>query len=128
MGACKSVVRFGGGESQRSRLISFRANSAKAKCTGKPAYLEPISGSMHVPIEGVYRTAEKIEERVAIEEKSNRNHVESQKQTRTYLERIRNSMQKPIEGRSSPLPQQSRATNGSNVQPIYKGAIDCHEH
>jgi len=36
MGACNSVVWFGGGESQRSSLSSFRANSAKAQCTGKP--------------------------------------------------------------------------------------------
>ena len=55
---------------------------------------------MHVPIEGVYfAIAEKIEDRVAIGEKHNQNHIENA--ARTYLERIRNTMQKPIEGLSS---------------------------
>ncbi len=48
--------------------------------------MEPISGSMHVPIEG----------RVAIGGKCNQNHVENA--ARVHLERIRNTMQKPIEG------------------------------
>jgi len=52
----------------------------------KPSYLESISGSLHVPIEG----------RVTIEEKHNQKHVENA--ARAYLERIRNRMQKPIEG------------------------------
>ena len=85
-----------GGENQRSKLFLIRANSAKAHCTGKPPYLEPISQSMHVPVEGVYCIAEKIEDRSRIGEKHSQNHVE--KQRRTYLERIRNRMQKPVEG------------------------------
>jgi hypothetical protein len=32
----------------------------------KPSYLEPVSQSLHVPIEGVYRKAEKIEDRSRI--------------------------------------------------------------
>jgi hypothetical protein len=51
---------------------------------------------MHRTIEGDYSAAEKIEERVAIGEKTAQNHVENA--ARTYLERIRNTMQKPIEG------------------------------
>ena len=94
-----------------------------------PSYLEPNSQSLHVPIEGVYRITEKtekIESRVPIGRKTAQNHDENA--ARTYLEPNRNSMHKPIEGRSCPLPQQSRATNGSNVQPIYKGAKDKTEH
>ena len=58
-----------------------------------PSYLEPISGSLHVPIEG----------RVTIEEKHNQKHVENA--ARAYLERIRNRMQKPIEGLSQTTAQ-----------------------
>ena len=47
-------------------------------------------------VEGVYPAADKIEDRVAIGEKINQNHVENA--ARTYLERIRNRMQNPIEG------------------------------
>ena len=61
--------------------------------------MEPNSGSMHVPIEGVYSATEKIEDRVANGEKHNQKHVE--KPARAYLEPIRNRMQKPIEGLSS---------------------------
>jgi hypothetical protein len=41
------------GETQRASVNISRANSVKAQCTGKPSYLEPISGSLHVPIEGL---------------------------------------------------------------------------
>ena len=86
-----------GGENQRGSLTSFGAISAKAQCTGKPrSYLKPISQSMHVPIEGVYPAAEKIEDRSRIGEKQRQNHAENA--ARTYLERIRNRMQKPVEG------------------------------
>jgi hypothetical protein len=51
---------------------------------------------LHVPIEGDYPATEKIEEGVAVGEKTAQNHVENAE--RTYLERIRNGMQKPIEG------------------------------
>jgi hypothetical protein len=85
-----------GGESQRSSLTSFGASSAKAQCKGKPAYLQPNSQSMHRTIEGVYPAAENIEDRSAIGEEHNQNNVE--KQTRTYLERISNSMYVPVEG------------------------------
>ena len=71
--------------------------------TAHNAYLEPISGSMQKPIEGVYPPAEKIEDRSAIGEKHNQNNVKNT--ARAYLERIRNSMQKPIEGRSRATPR-----------------------
>jgi membrane-bound lytic murein transglycosylase MltF len=85
-----------GGEIQRGSLTHDTGYSTKAQCTGKQSYLEPNSGSLHVPIEGVYRITEKTEDRVTIEEKHNQNHAENA--ARTYLERIRNRMQKPIEG------------------------------
>jgi hypothetical protein len=88
-----------GGEIQRGSLTHDTGYSTKAQCIGKQSYLEPNSGSLHVPIEGVYRITEKTEDRVAIGEKTAQNHVENT--ARTYLERIRNSMQIPIEGLSS---------------------------
>jgi hypothetical protein len=48
-----------------------------------------------VPIEGVYRTAEKIEREVAIGGKAVQKYVENA----FYLEPIRNRMHEPIEGR-----------------------------
>ena len=86
-----------GGEIQRGRLNHVAGYSEKAQCIGKRSYLEPISGSLHVLIEGVYRTPEKTEDRVAIGEKTAQNHVENAA-LRIYLERIRNRMQKPIGG------------------------------
>ena len=65
-----------GGEDQRSKLFLIWASSAKAHCTGKPSYLEPNSGSLHVPVEGVYRVAEKIEDRSRIGEKQRQNNAE----------------------------------------------------
>ena len=88
-----------GGEVERGRLRQFAGYSETAQCTGMPAYLEPISGSLHVPIEGVYSATEKIEDKVAIGEKRNQNHAEKQRQA--YLEPIRNRMHEPIEGLST---------------------------
>jgi hypothetical protein len=86
-----------GGENQRSSLKFSSGYSTKAQRKGKlRSYLEPNSGSLHVPIEGVYPAAVKIEDRVAIEEEHNQNHDENA--LRVYLERIRNRMHKPIEG------------------------------
>jgi len=62
--------------------------------TGKPAYLEPNSGSLHVPIEGVYRVTEKIEDRSAIGAETTQKHVENRRRS------IRNTMQKPVGGLS----------------------------
>ena len=109
-----------GGEIQRGSLTHDTGYSTKAHCIGKQSYLEPNSGSMHVPIEGVYRITEKIEDRVAIEEKHNQNHAENA--ARTYLERIRNSMPKPIEG-LSPL----AATTENNSLALNKGGIVTRE-
>ena len=93
-----------GGENQRSSLTLDTGYSETAQCIGKPSYLEPISGSLQKPVEGLLSLLKKIEDRSAIEEKHNQNHVEKQK--RTYLERISNTMQKPIEGLSrSVLPR-----------------------
>ena len=85
-----------GGEVERGRLRQFAGYSATAQCTGMPAYLEPNSGSLHGTIEGVYRAAEKIEDRSRIGEEHNQKHVEKQRQA--YLEPNRNRMHKPIEG------------------------------
>jgi hypothetical protein len=65
-----------GGESQRGGFRVSRADSAIAHCTGKPSYLEPISGSMHVPIEGLLARLKKIEDRSRSGEKSNQSHDE----------------------------------------------------
>ena len=76
-----------GGENQRGSFTLFSGYSATAQCIGKArSYLEPNSGSLHVPIEG----------RVAIGEKTARNHDENAE--RIYLEPIRNRMHEPIEG------------------------------
>ena len=93
-----------GGEKQSS-LAHDSGYYRKAQLIGKPSYLEPISGSLHVPIEGVYSTAERREDRSRIGEKTAQNHVENQEQPRTYLERIRNRMHEPIEGLSSQVLQ-----------------------
>jgi hypothetical protein len=82
----RNVLRVQGGEVERGSLTQFSGCSVKAHCIGKRSYLEPNSGSLHVPIEG----------RVANGEKRNQNHVENS--ARAYLERIRNGMQEPIEG------------------------------
>ncbi len=81
--------------------------------------MEPISGCMHVPIEGRSKiiVAEEIEDSVAIGEKTVQSHVEK----RVYLERIRNSMQKPIEGRS----RIGCRVNRSTIAALIKGAIFC---
>jgi hypothetical protein len=42
-----------GGGSQQGSLSHVLGYSVKAQCTGKPSYLEPISGSMQKPIEGL---------------------------------------------------------------------------
>src|SRR3990170_2956120 len=64
-----------GGENQRGSVIHDMDYSEKAQCTGNPgSYLEPISNSMHVPIEGVYSAAEKIEDRSRIGCRVNQKH------------------------------------------------------
>jgi len=90
-----------GGEVERGRLRQFAGYSATAQCTGMPAYLEPNSGSLHVPIEGVYPATEKIEDKVAIGGKHSQNHAEKRSLSRTYLQPIRNRMHEPIEGLST---------------------------
>jgi hypothetical protein len=76
---------FMGGESQRVIFSVFSGYSSQAQFTGKPAYLEPNSQSMQ----------KTRRSRVAIGENQAQNHVEKQTQTRTYLEPIRDSLQKP---------------------------------
>jgi len=72
-----------GGELQRSRLNEASGYSRKAHYIGMPSYLEPNSGSLHVPIEGVYSyRLEKIEDRVTIGEEYSQNHVENQRRIR----------------------------------------------
>ena len=82
-----SVKTIMGGEIQRENFTHDMGYSVKARCTGKSSYLEPISGSMHVPIEGGYRVSEKIEYRSRIGEKQRQNHVENAAQT--YLKRVK---------------------------------------
>jgi len=60
--------------------------------------------------------------RIAIDVFHNQTHAEKQTQTRTYLEPIRNSLQKPIEGLPAALPSELY------IVSLYKGAIDCSEH
>jgi hypothetical protein len=43
-----------GGESQKASLNQVTGYSTYAHCIGKPSYLEPNSGSLQKPIEGVY--------------------------------------------------------------------------
>ena len=88
-----------GGENQQDSLNRFSGYSKSAHCIGMPSYLEPNSGSLHVPIEGVYLAiAEKIEDRSRIGIFRSQWHVG--KAARVYLERIRNRMHKPVEGLS----------------------------
>ena len=70
-----------GGENQSSKLFLIRASSSKAQCTGKSSYLESNSSSLHVPIEGVYCIAGKIEDRSRIGEKQRQNHAENAART-----------------------------------------------
>ena len=42
-----------GGEVERGSLTQFSGYSVNAQCNGKRSYLEPISGSMQKPIEGL---------------------------------------------------------------------------
>ena len=99
--------------------------SEKAQCTGNlPSYLEPNSGSLHVPIEGIYRVTEKIEGRSAIGVKTAQKYVENRR--RTYLQPNRNTMQKPIGGLSL-LALFSTNNRPAKVEPLIpplnKGAI-----
>jgi hypothetical protein len=51
---------FLGSESIEGFKLDYSwADSAIARCIGKPSYLEPISGSMHVSIEGEVAIGEK---------------------------------------------------------------------
>jgi len=84
--------------SQRGKAVSSPGYSGIAQCTGTRSYLEPNSGSLQKPIEGVYSLLEKIEDRSRIGEKTAQNHVETA--VRAYLEPIRNRMHEPIEGLS----------------------------
>jgi hypothetical protein len=47
-----SVESMLGGEKQRGSINRIMGYSAKAQCTGKQAYLEPIRNSMQEPIGG----------------------------------------------------------------------------
>ena len=70
----RNVLRVQGGEVQRGSLTQFSGYSDKAQCIGKRSYLEPISGSMQKPIEGL---SKKIEDRVTIGEETAQKHVEN---------------------------------------------------
>jgi hypothetical protein len=49
----KNVLRVQGGEVERGSLTQFSGYSVNAQCIGKRSYLEPNSGSMQKPIEGL---------------------------------------------------------------------------
>jgi hypothetical protein len=72
----KSVLHVQGGEDQRGSLTQSSGYSVKAHCIGKRSYLEPNSGCMQKPIEGLSKN---IEGRVTIGEKTAQNHVENYK-------------------------------------------------
>jgi hypothetical protein len=46
-------MRVWGGDLERGGLTFFTGYSAKAQCTGKPAYLQPNSQSMQKPVGGL---------------------------------------------------------------------------
>jgi hypothetical protein len=104
--------------------------SEKAQCTGNPpSYLESNSGSLHVPIEGVYRVTEKIEGRSAIGVKTVQKYVENRR--RTYLEPNSSSLQKPVRGLSAPalfstINRQAKVE--PLIPPLNKGGIVSTEH
>ena len=92
-----------GGEIQRGSVIHDTGYSEKAHCTGNPrSYLEPISGSLHVPIEGSYPTAEKIEDRSRIGCRVN------QKRCRCFMKR------EGVSNREQQKPSRSTMTTNSN--------------
>ena len=51
--SCAFSVNIMGGENQRRSLTRDTGYSETAQCTGKPSYLEPISGSLQKPVEGL---------------------------------------------------------------------------
>ena len=63
-----------GGERHRESVSHVTGYSAKAQCTGNPAYLEPNSQSLQKPIEGVYQ--KKIEDKSRIGCSVNQKHAE----------------------------------------------------
>jgi hypothetical protein len=73
-----------GGENQQDVLNGFSGYSETAQCTGKRSYLEPISQSLLKSIEGVYALVLFA--------------TNGMLKTHVYLDRIRNTMQKPVEG------------------------------
>ena len=76
-----------GGEIQRSSLTHDTGYSEKAQCTGnKSSYLEPNSGSLQKIVEDRSRIAGFLSQYML------------ENAVRTYLKRIRKTMQKPIEG------------------------------
>ena len=107
---------------RREGLSYVMGYSETAQCTGNlPSYLEPNSGSLHVPTEGVYRVTEKIEGRSAIGVKKAQKYVENRR--RTYLLPIRNTMQKPVGDLSA-----SALHRPAKVEPINRGGISLREH
>jgi hypothetical protein len=65
-----------GGELRREGFSYVMGYSETAQRTGNThSYLEPNSQSMHVPIEGVYRAAEKTEDSAAIGAETAQKHV-----------------------------------------------------
>jgi hypothetical protein len=81
---------------------------------------------MHAPIEGVYFVAKKTEDRLRIGVLRNQYYVENVTTNlfAAYLERIRNSMHEPIEGRSRCHPAATysiKGITGKSVQQFVEG-------
>ena len=122
------MLRFEGGDFQRSNASRFSGYSAKAQCTGNPrSYLVPIRNTMQSPIEGRGSQC-----------RNRRNNTAQ----RAYLKPIRGSMQKPERGLPENVGDRSaiggktaqkhvenstaKLPKPSMLQPIYtlnKGAI-----
>jgi len=66
-----------GGEPTREHRRVPKAFRSCPPHTAHNAYLEPISGSMQKPIEGLPARLKKIEEGSAIRQKHNQNHAEN---------------------------------------------------
>jgi hypothetical protein len=110
---------FHGGDKRRvSRLASAVQSAPHWNASAKPAYLQPNSGSLQKPIEGL---PEKIEDRSAIGAFSNQNHVKKRRGIGTR-ENDRNLSEVYLKGgyklhraQQFPIPLQIKSSLPSNT-------------
>ena len=110
-----------GGENQRGSIIHDTGYSEKAQCTGNQrSYLEPITNSMHEPIEGVYRVTKKIEDRSRIGCRVN------QKQRRRLIKRegVSNREQQNTESAYNQRPTSTTNTNSNQNRSTTQKYLD----